>query len=246
MDIKMKFDLEYFKNNKVAINCETRDEAKELFKILKLYGIKWYGNKKLDINNTYWDDYKQYVCYSVDEVNELSYARHKYYNINDYEIIKFKDIEFEGEDKIHMKKKLITLEELREKTKEINNCEWIDYNYKSELILECLGNCDVLWFNGSKFGYNDIDNIIEELKKVKKQIEELRQYELDKNECNKSWNEAYNHMKNGGIVKHGYIYYRMKNGDLYSSIDENFIKFNEVNNINFKLLQSKDWILING
>lgn len=242
MDIKMKFDLEYFKNNKVAINCETEEEAKELFKILKEYGVKWWGDVELNIDETHWNDYQENTYYEINTINELSYS-YNFYKNNNYKIIKFKDIEFKR--KKDMEKKLITLEELENKTKEINNCKWIEYNYDYTCILKCLNDDNILWFDGSEFGYNDIDNIINELKKAKKQIKELRQYELDENEYNKSWNEAYEYMKNGGIVKHGYIYYRMKNGDLYSSIDESFIKFNEVNNINFKLLQSKDWILIN-
>ena len=242
MDIKMKFDLEYFKNNKVAINCETEDEAKELIRVLKEYGIKWYNGDELDVEATYWNYYEKNTYYKINTINKLSYG-YNFYKNNNYKIIKFKYIEFKR--KKDMEKKLITVEELKNKTKEINNCKWIEYNYDYTCILKCLNDDNILWFDGSEFGYDDIDNIIEELKKVKKQIEELRQYELDKNECNKSWNKAYNHMKNGGIVKHGDIYYRMENSDLYSSIDENFIKFNEVNNINFKLLQSKDWILIN-
>lgn len=238
----MKFDLEYFKNNKVVINCEIEDEAKELIRVLKEYGIKWYNNDELDVYKTYWNYYEENTYYKINTINELSYG-YNFYKNNNYKIIKFKDIEFKR--KKDMEKKLITVEELKNKTKEINNYEWIEYNYGYNRILKYLNNDNILWFKGNVFGYDDIDNIINELKKAKEQIKELRQYRLDNNEYNKSWNEAYEHMKNGGDIKYGNVYYRMGNGDLYSSLEANFIKFNKVDNIDFKLLQSKDWILIN-
>lgn len=98
----MKFDLEYFKNNKVAINCETEDEARELLKILKEYGVKWGDDNELDINDSCWDIHENETCYEI-EFGELNYSCCIYYekeSAYDYEIIKFKDIEFEREDKM--------------------------------------------------------------------------------------------------------------------------------------------------
>ena len=84
----MKFDLEYFKNNKVAINCETEDEAKELFEILKEYGLKWSS-----LFLSVYSENTENTCYTISEDLDWAYADVKFYEEDtNYEIIKFKDI----------------------------------------------------------------------------------------------------------------------------------------------------------
>lgn len=98
----MKFDLDYFKNNNVVINCESEKESKELFRILKEYGInEWADSNELNINNTYWDMYKNDTCYEIEFGKSLTYTDCWYYKeeaFDDYEIIKFKDIDFKRSD----------------------------------------------------------------------------------------------------------------------------------------------------
>ena len=90
---KIKFDLDYFENNNIAINCETEEEAKELFRLLKEYGVKWSTNAELDVNDTYWGDCREQMCYDIDD-GELTFDYYEYYEGISYNIIKFKYIEF--------------------------------------------------------------------------------------------------------------------------------------------------------
>ena len=76
---------------KIAINCETEEEANELFTILKGRGVKWINGGELSKYETLWEDYKKDTSY-VNIKNGLQYCGRKWYGIHGFEIVKFKDV----------------------------------------------------------------------------------------------------------------------------------------------------------
>ena len=81
----------FLKGYKIAINCETEEEAKELFTILKGRGIKWIDGGELSKYETLWEDYKKDTSY-VNIKNGLQFCYREWYGAHDFEIVKFKDI----------------------------------------------------------------------------------------------------------------------------------------------------------
>lgn len=89
--------IEKFKNEKIAINCETIEEAKEFIKWCYASGMRLRG---CEFVKTYFNDYKDKICYSFNfSGNEcLGYCSKQFYKEEGYEIIKYKD--FMKEDKM--------------------------------------------------------------------------------------------------------------------------------------------------
>ena len=81
----------FLKGDKIAINCETEEEAKELFTILKGRGIKWIDGGELSKYETLWEDYEKNTSY-VNIKNGLQFCDIQWYEIHGFEIVKFKDI----------------------------------------------------------------------------------------------------------------------------------------------------------
>lgn len=80
-----------FKNEKIAINCETEDEAKEFIKWCYLNEITW-TNKKLGMNKTYYKEYKKTTCYIYHNKYQcLQYCSDNYYIIEGWKVVKYKD-----------------------------------------------------------------------------------------------------------------------------------------------------------
>ncbi len=141
-------------------------------------------------------------------------------------------------------KKIITKEGLRKKAKDVNLGNWVEYNYNSDCILDKLDNSDLLTFQTYEFGYYNIDDMIKELQNAKKQIEKLKGYALDKNIYNCSWNKAYEHMKKGNIVQYNDHYYKIIDNFLCCSVTSCGIYVKD-DLINFNMVDSNEWVLIN-
>ena len=97
----MKFELDKFINKKIAINCETREEVKQLAEILKKRRFK---NKKCRysayfISNSF-NYFSNKLCFNFDEMS-LDYADDGDYIDRGYEIVKFKDLEFDKLPKLY-------------------------------------------------------------------------------------------------------------------------------------------------
>ena len=72
----------------VAIHCETQNDAKEFLKFLSDIGIRWNGGNFIDINETYYDEYKDETCYTY--LNSgIVFATDDFYRNRDYNVIKF-------------------------------------------------------------------------------------------------------------------------------------------------------------
>ena len=88
--------IEKFKNEKIAANCKTEEEAKEFVKWCYANGFKW---DDLPEGTTFFDDYKNETCYVFDfgEDKQLEYGYKDFYEEKGYEIIKYKDFMEEKE-----------------------------------------------------------------------------------------------------------------------------------------------------
>lgn len=142
-------------------------------------------------------------------------------------------------------KKIITKEGLIKKAKDVNLGSWVEYNYNSDCILDELDNGDLLRFQTCEFGYCNVDDIIKELQNAKKQIEKLRGYELDNAKYNCSWNEAYEHMRKGNVVKFRDHYYKIIDNTLCCSKNIYGIYIKD-DLISFNMINSNEWVLINN
>ena len=96
---KIKFNKEWYKDNKIAINCKTNEEAIQLFREFIKIDIRWNKNdNKLSIHNTYFDDNKDNICYTIeDNFYNLTYQYKDYFLKESYTIINFSDLEFESD-----------------------------------------------------------------------------------------------------------------------------------------------------
>ena len=80
----------FLKGEKIAINCETEEEAKNLFAILNRQGVKWIESEELSIDDTEWARYEKDTCYDNSE-RELQFGSSACYERQGYTIVKFKD-----------------------------------------------------------------------------------------------------------------------------------------------------------
>ena len=90
-----------FKNEKIAVNCQTEDEAKDFVKQCYDNGIEWFNpscisNNDYDLNTTCHGRYKHQTCYKIlfDLKNRLSFtvASMNYCEVYNYTIIPFSEI----------------------------------------------------------------------------------------------------------------------------------------------------------
>lgn len=73
---------------KVAIHCETEEEAEQLLSWADDQGLKW-SNRKSYLGNTAYSSYKNSTCYSL---YAGGYSSISFYESEDYDIIKFSSI----------------------------------------------------------------------------------------------------------------------------------------------------------
>lgn len=90
---------ERFKNEDIAINCKTEDEAKEFVRQCYENGIEWlYSiyNSKYDVNTTDYKNYENGICYRIffDPANKISFVdvNMNYCRNHNYTIIPFSEI----------------------------------------------------------------------------------------------------------------------------------------------------------
>ena len=97
----MKFEIEKFINKEIAINCETEEEVKQFAEILKRRRFKNKHNRRscylIDNGFNYFSNK---VCFSFNEVS-IRYADDDVYIEQGYEIVKFKDLEFDELPKLY-------------------------------------------------------------------------------------------------------------------------------------------------
>ena len=98
----MKFNLDKFINEKIVINCETKEEVKQFAEILEKRRFK---NKKCRYSSYVigkgFNYFSNKLCFRFDKMS-ICYADDDIYAENGYEIVKFKDLEF---DELQLKAK---------------------------------------------------------------------------------------------------------------------------------------------
>lgn len=85
--------IEKFKNEKIAVHCNTQEEYDELMELLEEYGFRWKSGSKPTCLNAF-KVYKSKTYINIDPCSirqALGYAREKYYAIRNYELIECKD-----------------------------------------------------------------------------------------------------------------------------------------------------------
>lgn len=159
-----KEKVERFKNEKIAIHCETKEEAKSFVKWCLDNGIKWLNR---ELSTTYFDEYKDKTCYSfLGEFKCLEYSQERFYKEHGYEIIKYKDF--------MVKKKMTKLEYAASKG-EIDECHTLCHIAH---ICKYGESCGIKRCKKCEFDENVelcIKTLLEEHRKTIK----LKQYEYD-------------------------------------------------------------------
>lgn len=93
-----KFNWEDFENGKIAVNCDTEENAENFIEICLLRGLKWVNCK--DGIYTYWKNHKEntaYCCFRG--FKDIGYSNKKYYKTKGITVLKFEDI-FKIEEKL--------------------------------------------------------------------------------------------------------------------------------------------------
>jgi len=96
------FNWDEFRNEKVAVNCDTEEKAKEFVKECHKRGMKW---EKCTENQTMFDWYKNDTCYNFEtdeNENRLMCCDKSYYERKNYKIIKWEseNMKFKVGDKV--------------------------------------------------------------------------------------------------------------------------------------------------
>lgn len=92
MNIKEKEFFEKFRNENIAVNCETKEEAAAFVKKCYSENILWNGS---DPYNTYFNEYKDKTCYTFNFRTHhyyLEYSEKDFYEKRGWTIVKYKDI----------------------------------------------------------------------------------------------------------------------------------------------------------
>lgn len=83
-----KFNWDEFKNkdNKITVNCKTKEEAKDFCKQMHEHGMKWCTGKSY-MEKTNYEEYKGETCYA----GFGEFSSYRYYNSEGYEILEWSD-----------------------------------------------------------------------------------------------------------------------------------------------------------
>lgn len=85
--------IEKFKNERIAVHCNTQEEYDELMRLLEEYGFRWRSCGK-PISLDYFKNCKNRICVEYDNRQfwiGLSYCNKEYFITKNYEIIECKD-----------------------------------------------------------------------------------------------------------------------------------------------------------
>lgn len=86
------FDWEVFRSEKVAVNCKTKEAARDFLKEADKHGFRWSKNSEASYGARLWKTYGDRTCYSVDYADNayLGYCHPEYYQHRGMEIIEWK------------------------------------------------------------------------------------------------------------------------------------------------------------
>ena len=94
IDEKLHFDLDYFKEQDVAIRCETAKECEELFKILRNYNITWCDGDCLIWDNDWEFIYEDGDCFSLTPNGRLEFCNANWYWKDGFRVVSFRNVVF--------------------------------------------------------------------------------------------------------------------------------------------------------
>ena len=81
------FDWNLFKdkrNNRIAVRCKTKEEAKDFCLRMHEQGLKWCSGRSY-LRRNCWDEYKEKTCYSNrGEFSPIDYYKHDGYTVFEY------------------------------------------------------------------------------------------------------------------------------------------------------------------
>ena len=129
----MEFNWDEFKdrNNKIAVNCKTQEEANDFCKQMNEHGLKWCDGKSYLYDN-YWKIYKENTCY-------INQGQHCYngggeYTVLDelYTVLNWSDYSSYNNTTIKIKYFAHDIE----KVKVTENGDWIDLRSAIDIKLE--------------------------------------------------------------------------------------------------------------
>lgn len=148
-----KFNWDEFKNkdNKIAVNCKTEEEAVDFCKQMHEHGMKWCGEYSyLDYTNYYI--YAESTCYTA----EGKYCHENYYKKKGYTILEWSDYMQKNFTKSDLKDGMVV--------------EYNDNSFGKRLVV---GD-----FLIGEDGYADLGDYNENLKNVVSDLEIVRVYKI--------------------------------------------------------------------
>lgn len=82
-----------FRNENIAINCKTEDEAKKFLKACDIEGLKW-ASKENATSHSNWSKFKEMTCYTNDfpPTEGISFARRAFSISKGYEVIIYAEL----------------------------------------------------------------------------------------------------------------------------------------------------------
>ena len=148
-----KFNWDEFKNkdNKIAVNCKTEEEAKDFCKRMHEHGMKWCTGKSY-MEKTNYEECKGETCY----VGSGMFSSYRYYNSEGYKILEWSD---------YMQKKFTKAD-----LKDGMVVEYNDNSFGKRLVV---GD-----FLIGEDGYADLGDYNENLKIMESDIEIVRVYKI--------------------------------------------------------------------
>lgn len=90
----IKFDLKRFVNKEIAINCETKEQARDLYNILKSK-CNLYDNERTNVEK--WNYNKEKTCYRIERdvvYYYMFFSEKDTYSNKNFKIVKFNDLIF--------------------------------------------------------------------------------------------------------------------------------------------------------
>ena len=91
----IKFDLKRFVNEEIAINCETKEQARDLYNILKSK-CKLYDDERTNVEK--WNYNKEKTCFRIERdvvYYYMFFSEKDTYSNKNFKIVKFKDLIFD-------------------------------------------------------------------------------------------------------------------------------------------------------
>lgn len=82
---------EFLKGKSIAVHCETEEEAKEFFEMIKDDGIKWNSGVELNIDN-HRNGYEENTCYRIDINERMLYGDSRQVRKHNDKIIEFTEL----------------------------------------------------------------------------------------------------------------------------------------------------------